>query len=134
MIINMANNVFVDANVLLELFFERAKHGLAIKALLDLPGDSTTATSVLALSILMYYVEAGKFDKVLAHKFINGYRILDMNESDYAWALANDEGVFEDALQLACALRHGCTKLITFDKDMEPMYGKHLAIQTILDR
>jgi predicted nucleic acid-binding protein len=84
------------------------------------------------VSTLLYYVEAEGLDKKIAHSFIKGYRILDMTGSDYEWAEANDQGDFEDGLQVACAKRHGCSYLLTLDKKFGKMYGKYLQIRTIV--
>ena len=129
-----ANLVFVDTNILMELFFRRSKYDLVMTGLLALAEqDETVCTSILSFTTLMYYVEAEKFDKKTAHKFINGFKILDMNENDYRWAEANDQGDFEDALQVACARRHDCAYLLTLDKKLGNMYGKYLSVRTITE-
>jgi predicted nucleic acid-binding protein len=125
------NLIFIDTNVLIEIFFRRAKYDLAIARLVELSEESIVSTSILSLSTLLYYVEAKGFDKKIAHNFMQGYKILDMNNADYEWAKNNDKGDFEDALQVACARRHGCAHLLTLDQKFEPMYGKYLSIRTI---
>ena len=69
----------------------------------------------------------------MAHDFVGGFKVLDMNKEDYAWAAANDQGDFEDALQTACARRHMCSLLMTLDKKFDSMYGKFLAVHTVRD-
>jgi len=123
--------VFIDTNVLMELLFERPNHGPARDAILALPSDDIACTSLLSVSTLLYFVESERFDKEPAHSFISGFKIVDMSQDDYTWAAANDQGDFEDALQTACARRHACSSLITFDKKFDGMYGKFLSIQTI---
>lgn len=66
--------------------------------LIALAEQSIVCTSILSISTLIYYVEAEGFDKEIAYKFIYGYRVLAMNNSDYEWAQNNDQGDFEDAL------------------------------------
>ena len=128
----MANKlVFVDTNVLMELLFERSSHDLAKDTILALATDDIVCTSILSISTLLYFVESERFDKTTAHNFMNSFKILDMNQEDYIWATANDQGDFEDALQTACARRHTCSSLITFDKKFDSMYGKFLVIHTI---
>jgi predicted nucleic acid-binding protein len=129
-----ANIVFVDTNILMELFFHRPQYDLAMSSLIELPEQDIVSISVLSLTTLLYYVEAKKYDKKTAHNFIKSYKILDMNESDYKWAEANDSGDFEDALQLACARRHNCSYLLTLDKKFNNMYGKYLSIRTVSKR
>ncbi len=126
-----ADFIFIDTNILMEVFFRRAKYDLVVTSLMALGEQNIVCTSILSLSTLIYYVEAKGFDKKIAHKFIQGYRILDMNNSDYGWAKSNDQGDFEDALQVACAKRHDCTYLLTLDKKFGNMYGKYLSIHTL---
>ncbi len=123
--------VFIDTNVLMELLFERSDQDLARKAILALSDEDIVCASILSASTLLYFVESERFEKKTAHDFMNGFKILDMNQKDYAWAAANDQGDFEDALQTACAKRHACSSLITFDKKFASMYGKFLGIHTI---
>ena len=126
-----ANLIFIDTNILMEVFFRRAKYDSAMASLVALPELDIAWTSILSLSTLLYYVEAEKFDKKTAYKFMRGYRILDMTNSDYEWAKNNDQGDFEDALQVACAKRHDCSYLLTLDKKLGNMYGKYLSIRTV---
>ena len=127
----MTANVLVDANVLMELFFNRPKRDATVAAITSLTKDSIVCTSILSISVLLYFVETEKRDKTLAYSFLNGYKVLDMSEADFIWAQANDQGDFEDALQVSCALRHTCQKLLTLDKNLGLMYGKHVLVQTI---
>jgi predicted nucleic acid-binding protein len=116
----------------MEVFFRRSRYDLAMTALLAISEQGTTVcASILSLSTLIYYVEAEKLDKKIAHNFVKGFKILDMNEADYGWAEANDQGDFEDALQVACARRHDCSYLLTLDKKFGTMYGKYLSVRTI---
>ena len=126
-----ADLIFVDTNILMEIFFRRAKYNLATTSLMTLSEQSILCTSILSLSTLIYYVEAKGFDKKIAHKFMQGYKVLDMNNADYVWAKNNDQGDFEDALQVACAQRHNCSYLLTFDKKFGSMYDKYLPIRTM---
>lgn len=128
----MANkSVFIDTNVLMELLFKRSGYDSAVASIRALPDESLVCTSILSASTLLYFVESEKFDKQIAHSFISGFKILNMNAEDYAWATTNDQGDFEDALQVGCARRHGCSLLLTLDKKFESMYGKFLSVRTI---
>ena len=82
----------------MEIFFRRAKYDLAVTKLIALAEQSIVCTSILSISTLIYYVEVEGFDKEIAYKFIHGYKVLDINNSDYEWAQNNDQGDFEDAL------------------------------------
>lgn len=108
---SMANSILLDANIILELFFQRAKYHRVIAELTLESDDSRFAVSILSTAFLMYHVEKENRSIQDAYNLLEGYEILDMNSADYVWAQANDQGDFEDALQLACALRHNCKKV-----------------------
>ena len=57
--------------------------------------------------------------------------MLDLTLQDLEWAHDNDQGDFEDALQVGCARRHGCNQIVTLDQFMERMYGKFISIKTV---
>jgi predicted nucleic acid-binding protein len=124
-------NILLDTNILMELFFERAKQKSVIKAITALPKVTTITTTILSLSTLLYYVEKEGIDKSVVHAFLEGYKVLDMNNDDYKWARGNDGGDFEDGLQTACAFRHHCNRILTLDLGFEEMYGKYISVQTI---
>jgi predicted nucleic acid-binding protein len=127
------NNILLDTNIIMELFFERTKQKTVIEAVNNLPKnkDIVITITILSLSTLLYFVEKEKIDKSIVHAFLDGYKVLDINNDDYKWARGNDEGDFEDALQTACALRHHCNKILTLDTEFESMYGKYISVITI---
>ncbi len=120
--------IFLDTNVLMELLFRRPQHDLVLASVMALPEQAIVCTSVLSAAILLYFVETEKLDKTVAYGFVKGYKILNMTHADYLWAEENDQGDFEDALQVGCAKRHGCSSLLTLDKKFDRMYGKYLSI------
>ena len=122
--------LFLDVNVMMELFFSRVNSNKISAEILTL--DNTLfATSILAVSTFFYYVEKHKYDKSAAHDFLANYRILSTDETDYIWAKENDQGDFEDALQVACALRHGCTDFMTLDVNLAKNHQKHIAMKLV---
>lgn len=128
---SISNSVFVDANVLMELFFARASRRAVLQALEADGPEAEHVVSIVSVHILFYFVEKEKKRKSDAHDFLKSYGILDMNEADYDWAAANDQGDFEDALQVACALRHGCNKFLTLDASLAAAHRKHIATKLI---
>lgn len=122
--------IYLDANVLLEILFHRARYKKVVARLSELQ-DSQFCVSVLSVDLVMYFVEIEKQSKDIAWEFINKYQQLDLLPNDTEWAHDNDQGDFEDALQVSCARRHNCTLLITLDQSLEKMYGKYLTVQTI---
>ena len=122
--------LFLDVNILMELFFERTKRGQVASTVLSYD-DTRLATSMIAISTFFYFVEKHKYDKNLAHDFIANYVLLSVDLPDYSWAKDNDQGDFEDALQVACALRHGCKIFMTLDIDLAKQYKKHISTKLI---
>ncbi len=123
--------IFLDTNVLMELLFRRSNYSLAMAAVISLSENATVCISIVSLATVLYFVESQGFDKKIAHNFIKGYKILDMNSDDYNWAESNDQGDFEDALQTACARRHKCSYILTLDKSFAKMYGKFCQVHEI---
>ena len=124
------DNIFLDANIIMELHFGRRAWRAVLEVLAE-DSDEANAISVVSVHVLLYYVERAKKSKQEVFEFLRNYQILNMNEADYEWAAANDQGDFEDALQVACALRHGCKKLITLDADLAKRHNKHIAVKLV---
>lgn len=98
---------------------------------MSLGDNSIICITVLSATTLMYYVEAGKYDKHTAKEFLKGYKIIGVEAEDYEWASVNDEGDFEDAVQVACARRTRCALVLTLDKEFVKMYGKYISVRMI---
>lgn len=122
--------IYLDTNVLLEILFHRERYYKVVSLLLNMQG-ANFYISVLSVDIVMYFVEIEKQSKNKAWEFLNKYQMLDIGISDVEWAHDNDNGDFEDALQIACARRHKCLQIVTLDQRLEHMYGKYIQIQTI---
>lgn len=127
----MNNKTFLDANIIMELFFDRTKRPQVLRYMEEQDGKTQYITAILSTHVLFYYVEAERIDKAEVHAFLSQYAIMDMNEADYLWAQDNDQGDFEDALQAACALRHGCRKFLTLDRKLAKRHRKHISITLI---
>lgn len=124
------HKVYLDANILLEVLFSRVRRQKVLNLLENLQ-DAQFCVSVLSVDLVMYFVELEKKPRGTAQEFLKRYETLDMTAQDAQWAFDNDNGDFEDALQVACARRHGCTTFITLDQGVEPMHSKHIPVQTI---
>jgi PIN domain. len=122
--------VYLDANILLEILFHRARYDKVVE-LLGSIDEVQFCVSVLTIDLVMYFVEIEKQPKDKAWEFIEKYEKLNMTIGDIEWAHDNDRGDFEDALQIGCARRHRCTQFITLDQDIERQYGRFIYVQTI---
>lgn len=114
------NKAFVDTNVLVEILESRQKQKAAIKAIREHGGE----LHISALSChIVGYISQQRIGLELIETFLSDYEILSLAPEDVAWAFRNRRNDdFEDALQIACAVRNGCTTFITFDKQLAKDY------------
>ena len=124
-------NVFLDANILLEILFKRSKYDKVVDSLNSMQ-DANFYISALSVDIVMYFVEQQKQSKDVAWQFLDFYNFLDLKFQDLSWAKDNDMGDFEDTLQVGIALRCKCDLFITLDKNIESKLGKYISVKTVL--
>lgn len=120
----MAPLILVDANVILEMLLPGRAHAEEVqKYLLSLQGQA--AISMLTVHLVMHFGRLNKLPDDKLQEVIEGYMLLDLKALDYEWAREHEQGRdFEDALQLAVALRNGCSQLVTLDKSFIKRYAE----------
>lgn len=118
----MANNnhLFIDANVLLEIVYERARAKDAMEIVRR--GEDNVSISPLTAHLVMYFgLKIASVDAL--RTLLSDYTILSLEAVDVDWAFTNmRDNDFEDALQLAVAIRNGCQTFVTFDKKLYKTY------------
>ena len=121
--------VFLDANIILELILERQKFQ-AVENIIRATDDH--AISMLTVHLIMYFGIKNGVNAETLYGFIGGYKVLDISQSDYRWAKKYCHGSdFEDALQVACAVRSGAKQFITLDKTLANLYKKSIPMLTV---
>jgi predicted nucleic acid-binding protein len=61
------------------------------------------------------------------------YVMIELSADDFAWAFDNArDDDFEDALQLAVAIRTGCDTFVTFDKQLAKNYNNLPTLKVVL--
>ncbi|HVC36248.1 MAG TPA: type II toxin-antitoxin system VapC family toxin [Candidatus Dormibacteraeota bacterium] len=124
------DRLFVDANVLLEIILSRKNEKLARNILED--NSNNLFISALTAHLVVHFGQL-VVDLPILRSFLEDYTILSLNESDFEWAFTNMRNQdFEDALQLAVAIRNGCNTFITLDKDLATTYNNLPQIKTSL--
>jgi len=125
--------IAVDANILLELLENRKRANQVYSAIAAIRGQGDVlAISTLSLSHTFYLAEAHKLPMGRVERLTEEYKLYDVVASDARWALAYYKGKdFEDALQVAAAVREKCSLFITLDSSLAKKYRKHLNIQLI---
>jgi predicted nucleic acid-binding protein len=121
--------VFLDANILLELSI--ANRANAEKVRSKLSSNNDYAISMLTVHLIWHFGRQAKIDDNLLDQLISTCTVVDLTEEDYLWARNYEEGYdFEDALQIACALRSGCTEIMTLDKNLAKRYQTRIKFIT----
>ena len=122
--------IFIDANVLLDVVLERQNFISAAQALRELP--VTPVISTLTIHLVMHFgLRERKID--ILRKFLADFEVLNLDKVDAEWAFNNmRDKDFEDALQLAVAIRNGCERFVTFDAKLYKYYKDLVAIEVKL--
>ncbi|MBC7815676.1 MAG: PIN domain-containing protein [Planctomycetaceae bacterium] len=114
-------NVLLDLNVVLDLLLQRAPWCVEAQAIWNAhhTGQITASISAASLPTIFYVVRRAEgWDA--AHVAINDcaktLEILGVNTSVVLSAQSLPGRDFEDNLQAACAIEHGCDVLVTRDK------------------
>lgn len=117
----LINKIFFDANVIVEIALERKNIQTAINSLRN-AGEYAYA-STLSGHLTVHF---GKKHADLAalEQLLSSFTLLSLESIDFTWAFRNrHDDDFEDALQIAVAIRNGCNEFVTFDKKLAKAYG-----------
>lgn len=117
----MASRVFLDANILVEVILGRPKQAIALKLIQD-KYESLYISSLSAHSVMYFGRNHGTIEQL--QTFLADFTILPLESLNFEWAFENyRNNDFEDALQIAVALKNGCDEFITLDKKLVSNYG-----------
>lgn len=122
---------FIDANVLLETLIPGRKYLDQAKTALA-EGQGQTAISPLSVHLFVYFgrKEGFPLDDLLS--IAKEHWITSFGSEQVEWAVRNrQDNDFEDALQVACAVLHGCTSFVTFDGPLAENYGRFIDIRLL---
>lgn len=124
------DSLFLGANVVLEILLSREKEALARQTLQASSSDLYIST--LTAHLIVHFGQARVRLSIL-RQFLTDYTILTLEAADFEWAFVNSkDDDFEDALQLAVAIRNGCSIFATFDQKIHEMYKNIPSIQVRL--
>lgn len=114
------NNLFVDANVLLEILFQRPKYDFCK---IIFAKFETFFIPPTAIHVVFYFASKYRLDLDDVEKFISEFQILTFTEQEYSLALdIYKKDDMEDALQVACCLNHGIANFFTLDQKLQNKY------------
>lgn len=117
---NTKSSVFLDTNILLEIIFEWKNQKSSRRIIVENYGalfiSALTAHSVVYFS--RNILSLGE-----AHTFLKDFNILPLEEDNFDWAFINSKNKdFEDALQIATAIKHDQKTFYTYDKTLYKSY------------
>lgn len=118
--------VFLDSNVILEVILKDRPKRHQVKEYLEYisESDEPSSISMLSVHLIMHFGRKEQIDDGLLQAVINENELFALSLDDYEWALANEKRKdFEDALQIAVAVRSGCDSFITLDTSLAKAYG-----------
>ena len=125
-----SDSIFLDANVLLELILDRKSKKTAEEIMRKHYGDINISTLT---GHLVIYFGLKVYDLNILQQFLADFNMNSLSDTDFEWAYQNCLGNdFEDALQLAVAIRSDCDKFITFDKNLYERYKNNKQIKVEL--
>ncbi len=120
-------SIYIDANVLLDVLLEREHAPLAERFLLAHAKDGLVISALTAHLVVHFGSEFHRLS--VLRQFLSDYQILPLEAVDFEWAFSNArDDDFEDALQLAVAIHHGCEIFATCDK---PLYHAYKTLPNI---
>ena len=115
--------IFLDTNILLEIILVDRPRYTQVKRYLDNLGEETSL-STLTTHLVMHFGRKEGANDAFLHAVLNESKVLDLTATDYQWAANNEQGRdFEDALQVAVAIRSACSVFVTLDKDLAKRYA-----------
>ena len=110
--------VFVDSDILLDLFFDRKPHSTFAVKLFDINSQRNFSlyTSTL-ITANLYYVISKQRNKSYANECISillrHMQVLPMEVDAVKYGLSNVFGDFEDAIQYHIAKKNHCTTILS---------------------
>ncbi len=124
--------IVLDSNVLLEILEHRKRYDETLETLAGYGDKYTQAITTLTVSNVFYIAERANIDFANIENLVSAYQHLDITAADVRWALDHYQcDDFEDALQVASAVRSGCSHFITLDGQLSKKYADYLTIQLI---
>ena len=116
--------VFLDANILLEIILKGRAKRLQVENFLAALSEPT-AISMLSVHLIMHFGRAERANDEFLEDVIRENELLTLIPEDFVWALVNEKKKdFEDALQMAVAVRTGCKAFVTLDNNLAKAYAE----------
>lgn len=123
--------IVLDTNVVLEILEKRLRLNPTVRLLAHYK-DFDSSITTLTLSNVFYILEKKPNKLKMIEKHLKAYRIISVTPDDATWAFNRYGGQdFEDALQVAAAIREKCQAFLTLDKQLQAKYKQFMHIDLI---
>jgi len=121
----MENDLVLDANILMEILFQREKYDSCTELLLK----SNIFITPITANIVMYFSELEKLNLKNSIAFLQKFEILKMDQISFDLAIEIYDGKdFEDSLQIAIAKQNNIHHFATLDKKLYSRFKNDLEI------
>ena len=119
---NMASKVFLDANIFLDAFLQRAEQNAALTILkLANAGTITAYTTPAIIHVVSYFLRkefSNQELRLLLKSLLLDVQIIELDHANTIHALNSDIEDVEDALQYYAALQHRVQVFLSRDKKL----------------
>lgn len=123
--------IFLDENILLELFLNRKKAREVEDLLLEKINEEFVISFLTADIFYHIGLKAGADFEDLQVS-LKSFRVLECDQNTYHKVkLIKQNKDFEDFLQVACAIQHDVDEFYTLDLQLQKDYSKLLNIKTV---
>jgi len=114
---------------LLEIILNRDQH-VTVRQYIETSENALAISALTGHLIVHFGVKIVRMP--IIKQFLSDYEFYSLTAQDFEWAFTNIRGNdFEDALQIAVAVRNGCSKFVTLDKDLIKNYKDLTSIKVI---
>lgn len=117
----LMNKVFFDANILLSLLLVRNNYDAIVNFQIQCTNSQIYISALTGHLVAHFRPEGISLETI--ELFLKDYQMIELKPDDFTWAFDSvRDNDFEDALQLAVAIRTGCDTFVTFDKQLAKNY------------
>ncbi|HSH31732.1 MAG TPA: PIN domain-containing protein [Candidatus Saccharimonadales bacterium] len=123
--------ILLDANILLELALPARPDQAIVKNWVECV-EEQFCISMLTTHLVLYFGDKEGITRTNLRAFLDRYPMQDLVAADYDWAIKAVRGRdYEDALQVAVAVRTGCAAIATLGQQFAHNYRDKIAFELV---
>lgn len=122
--------ILIDADVALEVLLDNRRSQAAV--IEDLTAQNQVSLTMLSVHLVVHFCRRQKVPDAITWAFIEHAKLVAIVPAYYTWALQNEQGHdFEDALQVAAALRSEADTFVTLDQKLVDVHKSKVGLNFI---